>query len=397
MATIFSAKEPALGYYYQIIQGLVLLLSENNIHNPVLSFEGLDDIAIEGIDKVDVFQTKLHINSVADTTDHSSDFWKTIRVWSENISDGTLDPNKTIFTLITTAAISDGSFIHLFHTLNEENEKTILTKMEAIATETTNETNLKGYQAFRKLTEEQKKSLIHNIRIVDSNVSINDTGNNLTRILQYSAPSRYLSQFIDSVLGWWFRQSLEMLDDKNTITHISKSSVQNYIDICREQYRTDALPDEFSDKISENADAIIDANKEVYIQQLNLIGTSRRQMRNAVNDYEKAYSQRSSWLRKGLVNNTEYEQFDASLYDDWHSRHDLLKDEYEEHSEEEKKKAGSDFYKSFYINPQHPLPSFRKQAAQYVTKGSYQMLSNEKKVGWHPDFEKLLGEDETVE
>ena len=269
--------------------------------------------------------------------------------------------------------------------------------MDAIATETTNKINLKGYQAFSKLTEEQKKSLIHNIRIVDSNVSIDDTDNNLTRILQYSAPSRYLSQFIDSVLGWWLRQSLEVLDDKNKITHISKSSVQNYIDICREQYRTDALPDEFSDKISENADAIIDANKEVYIQQLNLIGTSKRQMRNAVNDYERAYSQRSSWLRKGLVNNTEYELFDASLYDDWHSRHDLLKDEYEELSEEDKKKAGSDFYKSFYINPQHPLPSFRKQAAQYVTKGSYQMLSNEKKVGWHPDFEKLLGEDETVE
>ena len=36
MSSIFSAKEPALGYYYQIIRGLVLLLVENGTKNPCL-------------------------------------------------------------------------------------------------------------------------------------------------------------------------------------------------------------------------------------------------------------------------------------------------------------------------------------------------------------------------
>lgn len=396
MSTAFSAKEPALGYYYQIIQGLVLLLSENSIPNPILSFEEMDDISIIGDNEVDVYQTKLHINSVADTSDRSTDFWKTIRVWSENISDGTLDPTVTIFTLITTATTSEGSFIHLFHNLTEDNEKIILAKMEAIATETSNATNLAGYEAFSKLTEQQKKTLIHHIRIIDSNVSIEDTEGTLKRILQYSAPSRNLSQFVDAVLGWWFRQSIDQLTNK--VSFISKTSVQNYLDTCRENYRADALPDEFSNKICENADAVIEANKEIYIKQLNLIDSSKRQMRNAVNDYERAYAQRSSWLRQGLVNQTEYDTFDADLYDDWHSRHDQILDDCEGMDAKGRKNAGHEFYRSFYVDPQRPLPSFRSQASQYVTKGSYQILSNEKKIGWHPDYNNLLNdEDETVE
>ena len=47
MSTTFSAKEPALGYYYQIIRGLVLLLDEDRMESPSLSFECLDDISIE--------------------------------------------------------------------------------------------------------------------------------------------------------------------------------------------------------------------------------------------------------------------------------------------------------------------------------------------------------------
>lgn len=73
MSSTFSAKDPALGYYYQIIRGLVLLLGETRMVSPCLSFECLDDIAIENDDKVDLYQTKLHITP-AQLTDRSTDF-----------------------------------------------------------------------------------------------------------------------------------------------------------------------------------------------------------------------------------------------------------------------------------------------------------------------------------
>ena len=108
--TNFSAKEPSLGYYYQLRLGLYLILKSPK-NNPVIKIESLDDIVIDNIDTMDLFQTKLHINSIANLTDSSPDFWKTIRVWSENIAQGLVDADNTLFTLMTTAKIGDGSFI----------------------------------------------------------------------------------------------------------------------------------------------------------------------------------------------------------------------------------------------------------------------------------------------
>lgn len=177
MSSTFSAKEPALGYYYQIIRGLVLLLVENRMASPCLSFECLDDIAIEDEGNVALYQAKLHIKPVQ-LTDRSTDFWKTIRVWSEGIKNGCFNPSVTIFTLITTASIPEGSFLNLFFSDKEEDRKKIIATMESIATETTNKENKPGYDAFSALTEEQKQTLIGNIRITDSNVSIDDTMSN---------------------------------------------------------------------------------------------------------------------------------------------------------------------------------------------------------------------------
>ena len=44
--TDFSAKEPSLGYYYQIRYSLYLLLHERKKENPCIRLEDLDDIVI---------------------------------------------------------------------------------------------------------------------------------------------------------------------------------------------------------------------------------------------------------------------------------------------------------------------------------------------------------------
>lgn len=109
--TDFSAKEPSLGYYYQIRYSLYLLLREKAKDNPSIRLEDLDDIVLNDIDGTNLYQTKLHINSVANLSERSSDFWKTIRVWSEAILNNLVDVDNTIFTLITTAKATPDSFI----------------------------------------------------------------------------------------------------------------------------------------------------------------------------------------------------------------------------------------------------------------------------------------------
>lgn len=395
MSSTFSAKEPALGYYYQIIRGLVLLLVENRMESPCLSFECLDDIAIEDEGNVALYQAKLHIKPVQ-LTDRSTDFWKTIRVWSEGIKNGCFNPSVTIFTLITTASIPEGSFLNLFFSDKEEDRKKIIATMESIATETTNKENKPGYDAFSALTEEQKQTLIGNIRITDSNVSIDDTMEQLKYRLELSAPIGALDSFIDSVLGWWFRNSVDMLQAGAKQT-ISKAAVNNYIQACRDQIRADALPDEFFEKVEIDDAALEESKDKTFVKQLTLVDATKREKKTAISDYKRAYGQRSKWLRDGRVAQSEYDSFDANLQEEWQSRFDMMLDDTEGQGEEERKMAGHMFYRENYVAPQYQLPLFRNNASGYITKGSYHMLSNDKTIGWHPDYKDLLNDDETVE
>lgn len=395
MSSTFSAKEPALGYYYQIIRGLVLLLVENRMASPCLSFECLDDIAIEDEGNVALYQAKLHIKPVQ-LTDRSTDFWKTIRVWSEGIKNGCFNPSVTIFSLITTASIPEGSFLNLFFSDKEEDRKKIIATMESIATETTNKENKPGYDAFSALTEEQKQTLIGNIRITDSNVSIDDTMEQLKYRLELSAPIGALDNFIDSVLGWWFRNSVDMLQ-AGTKQTISKAAVNNYIQACRDQIRADALPDEFFEKVEIDDAALEESKDKTFVKQLTLVDATKREKKTAISDYKRAYGQRSKWLRDGRVAQSEYDSFDANLQEEWQSRFNMMLDDTEGQGEEERKTAGHMFYRENYVAPQYQLPLFRNNASGYITKGSYQILSNDKTIGWHPDYKDLLNDDETVE
>lgn len=66
--TNFEAKEPSLGYYYQLRIGLYLILKAGDRPETVIKIENLDDVVLEDVNSVDLYQTKLHINSVANLT-----------------------------------------------------------------------------------------------------------------------------------------------------------------------------------------------------------------------------------------------------------------------------------------------------------------------------------------
>ena len=348
MSTKFSAKEPALGYYYQIIRGLVLLLEENRMESPVLSFECMDDISIVNPEETNLFQTKLHVRK-AQLTDRSTDFWKTIRVWSEGITNGTFLPEKTIFTLITTANYSTDTFITKFGREDEKDRNEILQTMTTISQEIGNAANEKGYRAFMALTEEQMKMLIKNIRIANAEMSVPDTINALRKRLELSAPSWSLDRFVDEIMGWWFLRSVELLASHGSILSISRESLRNQIDAQRDQIQAEVLPDDYNLETEVGEADVEQCSSKTYIKQLDIIDATKREKIAAIRDYTKAYGQRSKWLRDGRVSPNEYEEFEAELRYDWSDRFGLIQDQTEGQAEEERKQAGHEFYRDNYI------------------------------------------------
>ena len=90
------------------------------------------------------------------------------------------------------------------------------------------------------------------------------------------------------------------------------------------------------------------------------------------------------------MNPDEEEEYDKRLRDYWKNIFDLMSDEAEGKASEELVKLGKDFYLTQFATNCPQIKIREKFNEDYLTRGSYQILSDEKKIGWHPNFDKEI-------
>ena len=388
----FAAREPSLGYFYQIRYSLFLLLSNRAIQNPLLRIESLDDIEIQSPDKTEIFQTKLKLKSKANLTNSSVDFWKTIRVWADNINNQRVEPEKTIFTLITTEKVSNDSFLKVIRDELKSDAivGSIISQMDAITTTSTNETIKKAYDEYLKLSIENKKALIKNIHIIDAAYDIAQITEKLKSELAYSAPYNQIDSFLEILEGWWFQIAIEHLIGNKEC--INSKELQSKVSSIRDSFSQDNLPNHFGKQLEISDQEVKDFKDKTYIKQLEIISInlSSNTAKRAISDFRRAFQQRSKWLRLELLSPDEQTEYDEKLYDYWKNLFDIILDECVEKEIEQIREIGHKFYLNQFAKTCPPVKIREKFNEDYLTRGSYQILSDNKRIGWHPNFKDLL-------
>ena len=391
--TDFSAKEPSLGYIYQIKYALLLILTTaRELENPKVRIESLDDIDIDDINSLNLYQTKLHITNKGNLTDASVDFWKTIRIWCENISTGAIDIDNTVFNLITTENVPETSVLHNFteNNFSEDNIKEIIKKLELVTIDSTNLTNAKGYEAFQNLSFDIKKKLIKNIRIIDNSIGVEEIDSKIKKQLILSSYPDHLDAFLEILDGWWLKKAIENLMGK--IEHIEANELQIKIANIRDSFNSDSLPNHFPEPLEISDEDVETLKEKKFLKQLEIIelNLNSRTVKRAISDFRRAFEQRSKWLRLHLLNTEEEEQYDKKLQDHWRNIFDIMCDESEDKGQDELKTLGKRFYLDQFANACPQIKIREKFNEDYLTRGSYQILSDTKKVGWHPKFKDEL-------
>lgn len=385
----FSAKEPSLGYLYQIRYGLYLLLTSRQENNTKILIESLDDIEIIHDNFIDLYQTKFHLKTDRNLTDRSSDFWKTIRVWCEQIIDNSIDIENTIFTLITTESLSKNSII--LDIKNKKNVTKIVTKLNNISLEK-NKINIKGYSAFNKLSQTEKEFLVTRIRIIDSSMDFSSLDRKIIAELRISVLPNHVDALYERIEGWFLQSTINhLLGKKKNIEFIELNrKIVSIID----QFKNDNLPSDFPEKIIDKTGIKLDKYKAMlFVKQLDLIRASKRIKQNAISDYYRAYSQRSKWINDELLDPQEEVDYEKRLIDDWIRKFDLLLDDTEEQTEKKVNDFSLSFYKENYIKKVPKVFIRERFREAYLVLGSSHMLSQDLKIGWHPEYTKNLEGD----
>lgn len=374
-----------LGYLYQCRLALLYTLRKTKREPGIqVAIERFDDVTFdEGYTPAERIQAKHKLNGSASLSDRSVDLWKTLRIWAEDMLKGELTPETTILSLITTAQASPGSAASYLR-VNDRNELIALDLLlEASHAQAPAAGNSAGYAAFNALPQADSKRLIHSIVVMDAAPQISGVREEINDEVFYAVNPKHLTGFVDRLEGWWF---------KRVIGHLSKASqdpilgqeVEAEIEYIREQYQAENLTIDFFEAeptggVHESSD------RRVFVEQLRLIVLSNPRIADAIRDYYRAFQQRSLWLREDQLVIDELDRYEERLIDEWRRYRDRLLEDLGDNSEEtEKVQLGKRLFNWMHFDADIPIR--QKCREPYVQRGSFHILADDQKVGWHPDF-----------
>ena len=396
-----DASPSLLGYIYQVNYALFMCLeklrSVDEAYDYNISIEKLDDVGIDKKDEaITVGQVKFHDPSkpnkkVGNLTDKSSDLWGTLRIWVKLIKEGNAELGKTDFVLITTQTCTKYSIADY---LNETSNRIVCKEIDSahknmlsICNDSPSQANKKGCEAFQSLKKAEQKVLLRSIYIITESEDIDVINSKISNLCrQYVSSDSKKEAFADSITGTWLKLTIEALK-KDPTGVINLGTIQAHLDKLKGDYRDDNLPAEFMNGFPVTID--VDNDPRNFVKQLRLLKLpNQRSLKTAIIDYFRSMEQRTKWSVDGLLNPGELDNYDDRLIEKWGSLQSAIDDIECPSTDEEKRKAAIKLYHQCRTDGAISIRSGFLE--EYVATGSYQMLSDDLKIGWLPDYQKSL-------
>lgn len=377
-----QASEQMLGYLYQVRCALKLLL-ENDNSDFQISIEKFDDVAFsqEGVPK-QLIQLKHHVQHKGSLTDGSTDLWRTLKVWIDVISKSPDILNGTEFLIVTTAIAPDGTAASYLKKNDNRDVDSAYEKLKNVCTKSENATHKKYYESFLNTKETIIRKLIEQIYVIDKEEDVIGIEGELKKQIRYSCLPKYENQICERLEGWWYKKAIEALCS-DTPVFVTQRQVRSVIVSVSQQYSDDNLPIDIFD-ISNLQEDDLSINEKIFFEQLKLICVNNHRIQIALRDYYCAFKQRANWVRNDLLYVNELEEYEQRLIDEWEHAFASMEDDLDKCAEEnEKIRKG----RSLFSNIENKDIRIRPKCQDaFVMRGSYHMLANQLKVGWHIDF-----------
>lgn len=381
----FSAVDASLGYLYQVRLALLWTLRRLKIEPGFLvGVETLDDVTFEttGGDPKDLLQAKHHRTGTGSLTDASPDLWKTLRIWFEGHASGVIPASANLY-LVTTATAPDGTAAARLRS-SPRDVAAVQQALDATASSSTNKTNAAAYQAYFAASASERTAILDKVVVLDAAPSVTDLDGELRQEVYWAVGREHHSAFLERLEGWWLRRVLRQLTDA-TGERIGSVELELQMSDLREQFKQESLPidDDLLEFTLDDATMVAHENS-IFVSQLELIKAGKRRIAAAIRDYYRAFEQRSRWLRDDLVVGMDLTKYDKRLTDEWELVFEAMRDELGDVAADEAKETAARSVLAWAERTTIPIRP--KVTEPFVSRGSFHMLSDEVRLGWHPEF-----------
>jgi hypothetical protein len=375
-----NAPGQALGYSLQVTRLTHLLIEA--AEGSYGSLEVIDDVGVVGPDgSTTAVQTKsaltgnpLGNNSVA--------FWKTLANWAEALVSANL-PNNKLHLVLYVSRPASGSIAELLAKAKSDEE------IQAAITKARAEIRLNGLAS-----DSESKKHIDRFFACESNVIITvvrafhiecGSGSPQTDLQQaldnFCFKEGRARQLADMACGW-VKSRVDELHERKLPAILSRDEFHRDMQAFYTRFVERSILVSIA-KAPSPAD-VESHRAKTFVRQLEIISADFEDQMAAISNYFKAALDRTNWGVSGMVQRESFDELDRNLVETWKNHHKTtsIRDGHRP-PEHQGQLLLAECMK-------HTAPVENLQAPSHFIPGCFHVLADDLKVGWHPDYKKLL-------
>jgi hypothetical protein len=385
-----SAQVPGQLFGYSLQPIRLLALALDAAEGTTLSLEVFEDVgAVDDSGNALASQTKsaLETNPVSDK---SVDLWKTLSIWKTALSSGQLRIETTKFEIYL-AKRRTGKLVQLFHDAQtEEAAKAALDQARdllwgAAPDHPKKEKLAEGLAPFvNHVLEAPADDVVGIIQRFTLSVAATDP----LRDLRSKVGSKWVRpESVDAVIQHahgWIKEKMDalILAGKPAALKVDEfnAEMRSFLPRVDFQHILAAV----AGKLELNEDTLAVEQLRTYVRQLQLIEGSDEDVFEAINQFLRAAAERSAWSKQGLVHEKSFDEYEEALISAWKNKrlvHDIT----------HKNLSGVDRGRLLLADcGLHQQKLQGLEPPPFFTPGSFHALAEDRTVGWHPEYKKLL-------
>lgn len=346
------------------------------------SVETQEDVIVEYPDGSVLYEQVKSATKSNPVRDSAVDLWKTLGNWADRIANNDLNIENAVFNYFVHGDCAPGKIFPKLHAaVDEEGALAALKAVDTYfgkmnpGTET-----YKHFQRFSALSQVQRCALIQ--RFSGEILSGDPLDSIRGRFKAMASPGR-VDDLVAAAIGKAQQHARELHLSGQSAGIDAETFVKEFRAFSRQHNVENFLPPVHEAPTEDDVAACLEASPN-FIRQLNLVGISRDLQVKAASNFMWATAEKVAWAERGEVVHENLEEFDGSLL----GHYQLARDEIEDiNSDWDAEKRGRALYR-YCVQKRLNLDA--RSLPEFYVPGAYNILANEIRLGWHPEYTCLL-------
>ena len=385
-----SAPAPAAGFAYQFERALYWLA--RSTAGAVVGIEADDDVSVRS-GATSLFEQDKH--SIAEGAepfgDRSKDLWNTLGIWLDALEEGRVEAETTRFLMVTNKALPECLAKAIGMAASPEEAKECIARLERAAEDPPQSIAALVGRILRSESRDTLIKLIQSTELLDATAgtAAQDVKNGTISNLPLPTWAMPTAESILNELAGWVHSCTLAAWRENRPAWIGRDHFINELHAVLDNRKRRIARERAEYLIPVSDDAVGGEKGRQFVKQLFLVTEDAVLVESAIRDFIRCSIEKLRLSKEGSITDDDWKAFQAALCSRWEKIRARIIRLKQGHPLDD---VGFEILTETTENYRERLAGSETDQV-YLTSGTYHLLADLLEVGWHPEFAKLIEEE----